>query len=295
MNLSGEPWWWTLVVDPSGQPLWSIGLPSDFFFNYFSWFLFWKCINGQNRRWFCPAGHPGMGQPHKIPARPIPWQDFELVPLSLCPGTKKFCLSRCPEKLHCPVPLETLPATNQQRGQSFWQPCVCYQFCHGTSRDRGVCPGTFAPALVPGQRDSGTGKTFLSRDKGTTGQRDRETFLSRDKGTTGRPVPWKPYSRLLLSVKYALSFISDFIPMYIYYVSQESRSYGHRVKQSHIGGRGASLSVSAHSSPIFFCSNSLWSRAGNTVSIIFNSFDAVTKVIVWKVHFKIWIFFYVFI
>ena len=23
-------------------------------------------------------------------------------------GTKKFCLSCCPEKLHCPVPLETL-------------------------------------------------------------------------------------------------------------------------------------------------------------------------------------------
>merc|ERR1712051_365315 len=27
-------------------------------------------------------------------------------------------------------------------------------FCPGTSRDRGFCPGTFAPALVPGQRDS---------------------------------------------------------------------------------------------------------------------------------------------
>ena len=40
--------------------------------------------------------------------------------------------------------------------------------------------------------DSGTGKTFLSRDKGTTGQRDREIFLSRDKGTTGRPVPVCP-------------------------------------------------------------------------------------------------------
>ena len=45
----------------------------------------------------------GTGQSQKIPARPVPWQDFELVPLSLCPGTKKFCLSRCPEKLHCPV------------------------------------------------------------------------------------------------------------------------------------------------------------------------------------------------
>ena len=33
------------------------------------------------------------------------------VPLSLCPGTKKFWLSRCPEKLSCPVPLETLICT----------------------------------------------------------------------------------------------------------------------------------------------------------------------------------------
>ena len=41
-------------------------------------------------------------------------------------------------------------------------------FCPGTSRDRGVCPGTFAPALVPGQRDTGTRK-FLCPAKG---QRD---------------------------------------------------------------------------------------------------------------------------
>ena len=40
------------------------------------------------------------------------------VPLSLCPGTKKFCLSRCPEKLHRPVPLETLLASK-------WQSWVC--------------------------------------------------------------------------------------------------------------------------------------------------------------------------
>ena len=38
------------------------------------------------------------------------------------------------------------------------------------SRDRGVCPGTFAPALVPGQRDTGTRIFFLSRDKRTTGR-----------------------------------------------------------------------------------------------------------------------------
>ena len=43
-------------------------------------------------------------------------------------------------------------------------------------RDRGVCPGTFAPALVPGQRDK---NFFLSRDKGTTG-RLLETLLQMD-------------------------------------------------------------------------------------------------------------------
>jgi hypothetical protein len=39
-------------------------------------------------------------------------------------------------------------------------------FCPG---ERGVCPGTFAPALVPGQRETGT-RFFLSRDKGTMGR-----------------------------------------------------------------------------------------------------------------------------
>ena len=53
----------------------------------------------------------GTGQPVKIPSRPVPWQDFEFVPLSLCPGTTKKLLSLCPEKLHCPVPLETLIPT----------------------------------------------------------------------------------------------------------------------------------------------------------------------------------------
>ena len=45
---------------------------------------------------------------------PIPWQDFELVPLSLCPGTMKKLLSLCPEKLLCPVPLETLVGNLEQ-------------------------------------------------------------------------------------------------------------------------------------------------------------------------------------
>ena len=46
-------------------------------------------------------------------SRPVPWQDFELVPLSLCPGTMKKLLSLCPEKFPCPVPLETLSWTRQ--------------------------------------------------------------------------------------------------------------------------------------------------------------------------------------
>ena len=59
-------------------------------------------------------------------------------------------------------------------------------------------PGTeeFVPGhlLLPLSRDSGTGKTFLSRDKGTTGQAgDRAFFWSRDKGTShpglSRDVP----------------------------------------------------------------------------------------------------------
>ena len=38
----------------------------------------------------------------------VPRQDFELFLSSLCPETMKELLSRCPEKLHCPVLLETL-------------------------------------------------------------------------------------------------------------------------------------------------------------------------------------------
>jgi hypothetical protein len=33
--------------------------------------------------------------------------------LSLCPGTTRKLLSLCPEKLHCPVPLETLVIFNE--------------------------------------------------------------------------------------------------------------------------------------------------------------------------------------
>jgi hypothetical protein len=52
---------------------------------------------------FCPAGRPGTRQDRLSKSRPVPWQDFEFVPLSLCPGTRKEFLSFCPEKLNCPV------------------------------------------------------------------------------------------------------------------------------------------------------------------------------------------------
>ena len=39
-------------------------------------------------------------------------------------------------------------------------------FVPGTSRDRGVCPGIFAPALVSGKRDTGTRIFFCPRTKG---------------------------------------------------------------------------------------------------------------------------------
>ena len=57
----------------------------------------------------CVPGRPGTGQPVK---NPVPCQYFDFVPLSVCPGTMKELLSLCPEKLHCPVPLETLNHIN---------------------------------------------------------------------------------------------------------------------------------------------------------------------------------------
>ena len=58
-------------------------------------------------------------------------------------------------------------------------------------RDRGFCPRTFAPVLVP------------------TGHRDKNFFLSRDKGTTGRPVPWKPYYDY-----HSTSLFNDFLTVF---------------------------------------------------------------------------------
>ena len=71
---------------------------------------------------FCPAGRPGTGRDRLSKSRPVPWQDFELVPLSLCPGTRKEFLSLCPEKLHRPVPLETLLKTGNELSKNFQLP-----------------------------------------------------------------------------------------------------------------------------------------------------------------------------
>ena len=44
-------------------------------------------------------------------------------------------------------------------------------------RDRGVCPGTFAPALVPGQRDTGTRIFFVPRQRDSCTSRPVETLV----------------------------------------------------------------------------------------------------------------------
>ena len=76
------------------------------FFPSFPW-LSWKI-----------PGRDATGCQNPVPARiwtgcpslscPVPWQDFELVLLSFCPGITKDLLSLCLDKLHCPVPLEIL-------------------------------------------------------------------------------------------------------------------------------------------------------------------------------------------
>ena len=77
----------------------------DFFFQIFSTFFFLKtALMGKIDGYFVPRDSTKM-------SRPVPWQNFELVLLSLCPGTMKKLLSLCPQKLHCPVPLETLILT----------------------------------------------------------------------------------------------------------------------------------------------------------------------------------------
>jgi hypothetical protein len=67
-----------------------------------SWSVLWQNFKTLS----CPTSLPRFRL--AVPARPVPWQDFELVPLYLCPGTTKKLLSLCPEKLYCPVLSETL-------------------------------------------------------------------------------------------------------------------------------------------------------------------------------------------
>ena len=127
--------------------------------------------------------------------------------MSLCPGTKKFpCpavpLSRDKSSSKHPGTSSSVPGRPAGQNGSLFCPLLLfsekkikknfdffYKFflktvillSRGTSRDRGACPGIFAAALVPGQRDSGTRKLFLSWDKGT-----RKLFCP---GTKGCPVP----------------------------------------------------------------------------------------------------------
>ncbi len=62
----------------------------------------------------------------------------------------------------------------------------------GTSRDRGLCPGTFAPALVPGQRDNGTS----SKSCHGTGQDGIFDMLSRPvPGRHGTITKWRMTDR----------------------------------------------------------------------------------------------------
>ena len=60
-----------------------------------------------------------------------------------------------------------------------------------TSQDRGVCPGMFAAALVPTQKDSGTRSLFLSLEKGRW---DKETYLSWDNGMSSPGLSWNVLS-----------------------------------------------------------------------------------------------------
>ena len=60
----------------------------------------------------------------------------------------------------------------------------------GTSRDRRVCPGIFTPALVPGQRETGTSRPMETlRSNLLFQQITNVTFL--DRGEHGRNVVYR--------------------------------------------------------------------------------------------------------
>ena len=71
---------------------------------------------------FVPRDVPGRdGTVSKNPGRPVPWQAFELVQQSLCPGTMKELLSR--DKKVLPVPLSRKVALSRPVGNpKFTQP-----------------------------------------------------------------------------------------------------------------------------------------------------------------------------
>ena len=135
----------------------------------------------------------------------VPGQKKILVPVSLCPGTRAGANVPGQSPLSRPVPgqnnlpkrtkkqekdvpkqekdipkqekdvlkqeKDVLKQKNDVLKREIWSLFlkIFKSFCPGTGRDRGVCPGTFAPALVPGQRDTGTRIFFCP---GTTGQWD---------------------------------------------------------------------------------------------------------------------------
>ena len=123
---------------------------------------------------FCSQGTSrGTSQDSRCPF--VPGQKSFLVPLSLCPGTKKVFLSRCPfvpgqeqqqksrDKLLCPGTsrgtkispfLEKKKLKKKKWGHFL---AIFWPFCPaGRPGTEDLVPGIFSAALVPGQRDSGT-------------------------------------------------------------------------------------------------------------------------------------------
>ena len=123
------------------------------------------------------------GQRHfPCPAVPLSWDKGR----SKCPGTNSSVLGRPKTKLLSQKNIKNRKCCSLTEKvvlkQEIWSFLLKKNdsFCQ-----RGFCLGTFAPSLVPGQRDTGTRKFFCA---GTKGQRDVPSRF-----VPGRPVPWKPY------------------------------------------------------------------------------------------------------
>jgi hypothetical protein len=102
---------------------------------------------------------------------------------------------------------------SKQEIWSFFLIFFFYSFRPGTSRDRGICHGIFAPALVQGQRDTGTRIFFVA------GQRDNGTSrpdLSRD-------VPSRGNTSFHLQNVFAYVCISEGFLHYLSHIPHHSR------------------------------------------------------------------------